>query len=614
MPDTHPSPQQLRAFTSGRIPEAERAALEDHLASCNACCDFLASAPDDGLVERLRAEGTKILVQAGEDTSISPGAPTTEIPAELREHPRYHLLSMIGIGGMGIIYQAEHRMMERLVAIKVIDPRLTQKASAIARFRREVKAAARLTHPNIVSAYDAEQAGDLHFLVMEFVPGLSLARYVEKNGPLPPRFAASCIRQAALGLQHAFEQGMVHRDIKPQNLMLTPQGRVKILDFGLSRFAREEVAESQLEGQSPSFGQGDLTTHGTVMGTPDYIAPEQIRDPRGADHRADLYSLGCTLYFLLTGRAPFATEPTHQKLISHGNQAPAIDPAAKIPADLLVVLRKLMAKSPADRYATPREVADALLPLVQPSSPPAAPTPPPLPAEPAIVAPPIVRAKPEGDDQGATRRALMLGAIGLGGVVCLGGALLGWSWFARAQRVLLVVPPTVFDIREVEILTTRLRAAGVEVVIGSTVKTAVATSFPTPGQVESDLLLSAVRPGDYDAIVFCQGRVREVLDEGVSIVAARARESSARGRAPIFAASGDALIVLKNSGQLRGRAIACPPEKIAMMRQQLQSGDSHSPSQISEEGVVVSLPIITSQGPKHADPFASAILSALRGK
>jgi WD40 repeat protein len=306
---------------------------------------------------------------AGADTPAE-GTANTAIPPALAGHPRYHILAPLGAGGMGSVYKAEHRLMERLVALKVINPRLTADAEAVERFRREVKAAARLTHPNIVTAYDAEQAGDTHFLVMEYVEGVSLAHWVQKEGPLPVRRACDFVRQAALGLQHAHEQGMVHRDVKPQNLMLTeargsPSADVvKVLDFGLARFASENAPVEA------------LTQDNAVMGTPDYIAPEQADDPRQADIRADVYSLGCTLYFLLTGQVPFPRRTVFQKLLAHRVTSPTqVSELRKdVPPELVRLLERMMAKEPAQRFQTPAEVAQALAPFASP--PPADQTPP----------------------------------------------------------------------------------------------------------------------------------------------------------------------------------------------------------------------------------------------
>src|SRR6266540_3709976 len=240
-----------------------------------------------------------------------------ELPAELLVHPRYQILQLVGLGGMGAVYKAEHRLMGRLVALKVISPELIRDASAAPRFRQEVRAAARLTHPNIVTAFDAEEAGGCHFLVMEYVEGVNLARLVQAKGPLSVARTCGFLRQAALGLQYAHELGMVHRDIKPHNLMVTSQGQIKILDFGLARFAREQ---NRLVSQE--ITERRITLVGEVIGTPDYLAPEQARDACGVDARADLYSLGCTAYFLLTGQVPFPADTALQKLFLQCEQEP----------------------------------------------------------------------------------------------------------------------------------------------------------------------------------------------------------------------------------------------------------------------------------------------------
>jgi serine/threonine protein kinase len=268
----------------------------------------------------------------------------------------YELLGELGRGGMGVVYKAEHSLMRRTVALKVISRGLTGDPAAVERFRREVRAAARLGHPNVVQAHDAEQAGELHFLVMEFVEGQSLAGLVEREGPLPVEKACDCVRQAALGLAHALERGLVHRDVKPQNLMLTPGGLVKVLDFGLASVAAERGAE------------GGLTELGQALGTPDYVAPEQIREARSADTRADVYSLGCTLYFLLAGRPPFPGGSAAEKMAAHLERPPESLAGLRpgLPAELVRVVEKMMTKDPAGRYQTPAEVAAALEPWCRP--------------------------------------------------------------------------------------------------------------------------------------------------------------------------------------------------------------------------------------------------------
>jgi hypothetical protein len=292
-------------------------------------------------------------------------APVSGVPASLIEHSRYRIIRLLGQGGMGSVYLAEHRHMERQVALKVISSDLINNADAVRRFRQEVTAASRLgQHPHVVAVHDAEQIADLHFLVMEFVEGQSLADYLHASGPLPVAEACEYIRQAALGLQHAADRGMVHRDIKPHNLMRTPQRQIKVLDFGLARCGRDsEKARSQ------------LTQQGVLMGTADYMAPEQASDSRVADIRADVYSLGCTLYHLLTGRVPFPEGGTVEKIIKHAVELPTPVGALRrdLPVGVVRIIEKMMAKAPEQRFQTPREVAEALAPWTVASNSSAAP-------------------------------------------------------------------------------------------------------------------------------------------------------------------------------------------------------------------------------------------------
>jgi WD40 repeat protein len=360
----HPTPENLTAFGLGRMSDEDSVAVERHLAECATCRRLLETLPNDSWVERLRAAAGSVTPPATdpgkphEAATLTPspgsGSGTGPAPA-LNDHPRYRVVKLLGAGGMGAVYQAEHRVMERAVALKVISPGLVENPDAVARFQREVKAAAKLAHPNIVTAFDAEQAGDTHFLVMEYVEGTTLAEVIARKGPLPVAHACNYIRQAALGLQHAHQLGMVHRDIKPHNLMLTRQGRIKILDFGLARLASEQVPAQA------------LTEANKMMGTPDYVAPEQANDARSADIRADIYSLGCTLYCLLTGRPPFADAPLMQKLLSHFERTPPPVSGFRtdVPAELARVLDRMMAKDPAARYQTPAEVALALAPFAK---------------------------------------------------------------------------------------------------------------------------------------------------------------------------------------------------------------------------------------------------------
>jgi hypothetical protein len=380
---SHPQPEELAAFISGQAGDDVATAISQHLADCEACRTMVDTLPPDTLLSLLRKGAEPLGAETdpaadakrgtSEAATIAPSTITTcaDVPAELADNPRYRVLELLGSGGMGAVYKAEHRRMERHVALKVLSPGLMTKPAMVERFQREMRAAARLAHPNIVTAHDADQAGDAHFLVMEFVEGMSLAQYVHERSRLPVAEACGYIRQAALGLQHAFERGMVHRDIKPHNLMLTPAGQVKILDFGLARLVRETSAESCAQGaggQAPSAG---LTEVGTLMGTADFIAPEQANDPRAADIRADIYSLGCTLYFLLTGRVPFPEGTSMDKLMAHAKKTPVSlgKLHSEVPADLARVVEKMMAKDPARRYQIPAEAARALEPFIGKRSP-----------------------------------------------------------------------------------------------------------------------------------------------------------------------------------------------------------------------------------------------------
>jgi serine/threonine-protein kinase len=276
----------------------------------------------------------------------------------------YRLIDRLGEGGMGQVYKARHERMGRIVALKVIRKNKLGNDQAVQRFFQEVQAAAQLHHPNIVVAYDAGTIGAVNYLAMEYVDGMDLARLVQESGPLPVQQACEFIRQTALGLQHAHERGIVHRDIKPSNLLLAvsgsessggteppSEGTIKILDMGLARW------------HEPGKDRG-LTKTGTVIGTPDYLAPEQALDASSADIRADLYSLGCTLHFLLTGKPPFQAESLTELLLKHQMNHPAALEAQRtdVPAGVAAIVRRLMAKRPGDRFPTPEALITALEP------------------------------------------------------------------------------------------------------------------------------------------------------------------------------------------------------------------------------------------------------------
>ena len=273
----------------------------------------------------------------------------------------YRIIDRLGEGGMGEVYKAHHATMKRLVALKVIKKEKLSSPQAVQRFYREVQAASQLVHPNIVIAFDVGQANDTHYFAMEYIEGVDLSKLVKERGPLPIAEACEFIRQAALGLQHAADKGMVHRDIKPGNLLLSkttppggkPQPVVKILDMGLARINTERA-------------DNNITRDGAVLGTPHYLAPEQARNASSVDSRADIYSLGCTFYYLLTAKPPFQGELTEILLKHQTEEPPAIEKLRpEVPAGVAGIVRLMMAKKPEDRYQTPGDVAEALGNLVR---------------------------------------------------------------------------------------------------------------------------------------------------------------------------------------------------------------------------------------------------------
>lgn len=383
-PQTHPTHEELAAYSLGQLPQQQSEAVENHVTRCTPCAETLVElSAEDTFLGLLREADEDPNVDTIDLDKVDPDddRSSAKLPPPLRDHPRFEVKCLIGHGGMGEVFKAKHRLMERTVALKVIHRKFVRSEEAVERFRREVRAAAHLIHPNIVTAYDAEQADDTHLLAMEFVDGIELSEIVRKQGPLPVKMACDYAQQVARGLQHAYEMGMVHRDIKPQNLMVTDDGVVKILDFGLACIAHDalEVEAAVSEQQAESSQASDrLTTHGTVMGTPDYLAPEQAGDAHAADIRADVYSLGCTLYFMLSGRPPFAGGSVTQKLDAHKYQMapPLADTVPNVPPELSDIIVRMMAKDPEERFETPQQVVEALAPFAADETPLASAAPP----------------------------------------------------------------------------------------------------------------------------------------------------------------------------------------------------------------------------------------------
>jgi serine/threonine-protein kinase len=263
---------------------------------------------------------------------------------------KYKLLGHIGTGGMSSVYLAEHTRMGDRRAIKVLPKSRVRDATYLARFQLEAKAIASLNHPNIVCAYDIDNEGDVHYIVMEYVDGIDMQQLVKRDGPLDFSTAADMIAQAARGLEHAHSKGVIHRDVKPANLLIDKKGSVRLLDMGLALVAA---------GDEESL---TVANNENVLGTADYLAPEQALNSHSVDHRADIYGLGCTLYFLLTGKPPFSDGTLAQRIAKHQTEMPKPirQTRSDCPGELEGICVKMIQKDPRYRYQSAKEVAEAL--------------------------------------------------------------------------------------------------------------------------------------------------------------------------------------------------------------------------------------------------------------
>ena len=377
----HPTNETLRANGLGKLDDHEAEAVSRHLDDCPDCQSQVAGLSSDSFPGRLRqgkstdSEGAERTTPVGSSLVGRPGQDATRTPAvgfpiELLNHPDYEIVRELSGGGMGRVFLAHNNIMGRDEVLKLIGPHIIDRPGVRDRFIREIRAVAQLRHTNIVTAYAAFHAGASLVFAMEYVDGLDLARMVKAKGAMPVGHACYFVQQAALGLQHAHEAGMVHRDIKPGNLMLSHEGgraAIKVLDFGLAKAGREqgllELSPAGTDGGLKAVK--DLTLAGQMLGTPDFIAPEQITDAQGADIRADIYSLGCTLYYLLTGRPPFrATNLADLLQAHHSMDALPLNLARpEVPAELAALVAKMMAKKPHRRFQTPADAARALSPF-----------------------------------------------------------------------------------------------------------------------------------------------------------------------------------------------------------------------------------------------------------
>ncbi len=467
MPDAVdcPTPEELEQLLSEAFGETRRSAVESHVETCARCQNEL---------ERLVVATTPLLQAASRpDASANRGLDSDEAFLERlrREAPvrsdesvparvgPYEILGKLGRGGMGAVYRARHRELDKVVALKVLPAGRLDEA-AVLRFRTEMKAAGRLDHPHIVAAHDAGRAGDIHYLVTELVDGLDLAQLVGRRGPLAVADGCELARQAALGLAHVHGRGLVHRDVKPSNLMLSRGGVVKVLDLGLARMA------------APAPGVEALTATGFLLGTADYIAPEQIERPQSAGDRADVYGLGATLYFLLAGEPPFGADRERSwldKLRAHQFEPvpPLGQSRSDVPAGLATLIESMLAKNPADRPAA-AAVAGELKPFASGADLQALIESAGLASEPRVVDPRAETRSPQDTQPGGPRAGpavrtsrLFLALAGAAAAVLLGVVL--WREFRPPEPP---SPPEAARILGVQVRQVRTREAVPVGVIG----------------------------------------------------------------------------------------------------------------------------------------------------
>ena len=288
-----------------------------------------------------------------ETVELKKGCDLDRLPPELREHPRYKVERLLAAGAMGEVYLAVDVALAKPVALKVLRLELAGNPARKKRFLQEARIAARLRHPNIAEILHSAPAGRSAYIAMEFVAGETLAQIVDRRGPLPVSEACEYVRQAAAGLAYAERQGVIHRDIKPQNLIFDPQtGLVKILDFGLGRLVDEHRSGTR------------LTLEGEILGTVNYLSPEQASDSREADIRSDIYSLGCTFFFLLSGFPPFRGKNPVEVLNKHKDEAPPLIRTLRpeVPPEITGLVDRMLAKDPSGRPQSPRDIVSALTP------------------------------------------------------------------------------------------------------------------------------------------------------------------------------------------------------------------------------------------------------------
>ncbi|MEZ6125514.1 MAG: protein kinase [Planctomycetaceae bacterium] len=375
-----PKDKELTAYFTGQLLQKKALDVEQHIESCPECAQTYhqMGAETDPLLAAIcrpiKPADAAVLKEAGFQAAVGSAAtlgtsaaslvsptPGTELPDEFigQRLGQYELLELIGRGGMGRVYRARHLKLDRIAAVKVLPRNGLLTKELIQRFEREMRAVGRLQHPNIVQAFDADEVEGTHFLAMEYVDGVNLSALLKGNGPLAVADACEMIRQAADALQHAYENGLVHRDIKPANLMLASDGKVRLLDLGLALLQDKSVLESS-----------DLTSTGQLMGTIDYMAPEQAEDTHAVDIRADIYSLGASLYALLAGHPPFGGglhKSMLKKIAALATETvtPIREHRPDVPEKLAECLHQMLSRVEDERPVPPSEVAVRLAPFCE---------------------------------------------------------------------------------------------------------------------------------------------------------------------------------------------------------------------------------------------------------
>lgn len=594
---SHPPDDRLLAFAWGRCDDAEAAQIEAHVLACESCCRRLAETPNDTLLDQLAAHpeikdtdvrpvNRETALAETETAKVNPGE--GQLLDELRNHPKYQLVRTLGAGGMGVVYLAFHRVMHRMVALKVISPRLLQDPAVKTRFRREVQIAGKLQHPNIVAAFDADEIDSNLILVSEFVDGISLDRRVAEK-PMAIYEACRIVCQAAEGLAHAHQHGLVHRDVKPQNVLVSAEDQVKVVDFGLANYVEADAG-----------GHG-ITSAGVIVGTPDYLSPEQIRE-QPVDHRADIYALGCTLYFALAARPPYEGGSRVEKLAKHLNASPpsVSEIRTDVPPQLELALAKMMAKDPGQRFASAKEVITALEPFCTPA---------------------VADANRGGDRMhrstrtkptaGPTRRHLLYG------IACTTVAmLLAAGWYAGIggsgsdvrtlpidERLrLLAVLPEIPLMRDVDLLTDACRRSNVDCHL----------TFASNVEIEwipEAIRLAQVDPRRFDAaVVFGAPTIdppnltRDISSRGQTLRLLEAFESE---RKPV-GALGAGLWTLSHLDWIDGKQVA------GCEHSSEQFKNATGATWLDGQQVVVDGRLVTGSETDDATPFLKALLDLAR--